>query len=170
MRATAGGTRGVRVKSYPTRAVALLAAAGLLIVTACSAGSGTSEGSSPGADQSLSIGLVAEPASLDFTTTDGAAIPQALLGNVYNGLVKQDETGKIVPDLAKSWTVSPDRKTYTFALVDSAKFANDAPFTADDAVFSIDRVKSRWTTSLRPRWTSSRRPRRCRRRSSRWCS
>ncbi len=130
-------------------AVALVGSAALLAVAACSAGSSTSGGSSPGADQSLAIGLVAEPASLDFTTTDGAAIPQALLGNVYNGLVKQDETGKIVPDLATSWTLSPDRKTYTFKLVDNAKFTNGQQFTADDAVFSIDRVKTAWTTSLK---------------------
>ncbi|HEY0687739.1 MAG TPA: ABC transporter substrate-binding protein, partial [Kribbella sp.] len=130
-------------------AVALVAAAVLLPVAACSAGASSSPTASNGADQSLAIGLVAEPASLDFTTTDGAAIPQALLDNVYDGLVKQDENGKIVPDLAKSWTVSPDRKTYTFALVDNAKFTNDKPFTAADAVFSINRVKSKWTTSLK---------------------
>jgi peptide/nickel transport system substrate-binding protein len=134
---------------FPTRAVALAATA-LLAVTACSAGSGTSSGgSSPGSSQNLSIGLVAEPASLDFTTTDGAAIPQALLGNIYETLVKQDDSGKIVPSLAKSWTVSPDRKTYTFDLVDNAKFTNDKPFTANDAVFSINRVKTAWTISLK---------------------
>ncbi|WP_328326035.1 ABC transporter substrate-binding protein [Kribbella sp. NBC_00382] len=138
------------MKSYSTRAIALFGAAVLAAsAAACSAGSGTSSGSSPGGDQSLTVGLVAEPASLDFTTTDGAAIPQALLGNVYNGLVKQDEAGKIVPDLAKSWTVSPDRKTYTFELVDNAKFTNGAAFTAADAVFSINRVKTAWTTSLK---------------------
>ncbi|ONI74462.1 peptide ABC transporter substrate-binding protein [Kribbella sp. ALI-6-A] len=138
------------MKSYLSPVVALLGSVTLLAAAACSAGSGSSSGSSsPGADQSLAIGLVAEPASLDFTTTDGAAIPQALLGNVYNGLVKQDESGKIVPDLAKSWTISPDRKTYVFTLVDNAKFTNGQPFTADDAVFSIERVKTAWTTSLK---------------------
>jgi peptide/nickel transport system substrate-binding protein len=135
--------------SLARAAVALVATAGLLAAAACSAGSSSSPTASNGADQSLAIGLVAEPASLDFTTTDGAAIPQALLDNVYDGLVKQDENGKIVPDLAKSWTVSPDRKTYTFTLVDNAKFTNGKPFTADDAVFSINRVKSKWTTSLK---------------------
>ncbi|MFF0271671.1 ABC transporter substrate-binding protein [Kribbella sp. NPDC004536] len=133
---------------FPTRAVALAAAA-LLAVTACSAGSSTSSGSSPGGGQNLAIGLVAEPASLDFTTTDGAAIPQALLGNVYETLVKQDDSGKIVPSLAKSWQVSPDRKTYTFDLVDNAKFTNGKQFTASDAVFSINRVKTAWTISLK---------------------
>ena len=135
--------------ALPGRAVAFVAAAALLVLTACSAGSGTSSGSSPGGSQSLSIGLVAEPASLDFTTTDGAAIPQVLLGNVYERLVKQDDSGKIVPELAKSWTVSPDRKTYTFDLIDNAKFTNGKPFTAADAVFSINRVKTAWTTSLK---------------------
>jgi peptide/nickel transport system substrate-binding protein len=141
------------VNTYLTRAVALAGSAAMLLVAACSAGSSSSgsssSGSSTGANQTLSIGLVAEPASLDFTTTDGAAIPQTLLTNVYEGLVKQDETGKIVPDLAKSWKVSPDRKTYTFDLVDNAKFTNGAAFTAADAVFSINRVKSAWTTSLK---------------------
>ena len=138
-----------RIKiALPSRAIAV-AATVLLALTACSAGSSTSGGSSPGGDQKLSIGLVAEPASLDFTTTDGAAIPQVLLGNVYETLVKQDDSGKIVPSLAKSWTVSPDRKTYTFDLVDNAKFTNDKPFTASDAVFSINRVKTAWTTSLK---------------------
>lgn len=133
----------------PTRAVAFIASAALLALTACSAGSSTTGGSSPGDSDQLSIGLGAEPASLDFTTTDGAAIPQALLGNVYETLVKQDESGKIVPSLAKSWTTSPDRKTYTFDLVDNAKFTNGKPFTAADAVFSINRVKTAWTTSLK---------------------
>ncbi len=138
-----------RKSALPIRVVAFVASAALLVLTACSAGSGASSGSSPGGDQSLSIGLVAEPASLDFTTTDGAAIPQVLLGNVYERLVKQDDSGKIVPALAKSWTVSPDRKTYTFDLVDNAKFTNGKPFTAADAVFSINRVKTAWTTSLK---------------------
>ena len=138
--------------SFRIRAVAFVASAAVLALTACSAGSSTSgsgSGSSAGGDQKLSIGLVAEPASLDFTTTDGAAIPQALLGNVYETLVKQDDSGKIVPSLAKSWTVAPDRKTYTFDLVDNAKFTNGKQFTANDAVFSINRVKTAWTISLK---------------------
>jgi peptide/nickel transport system substrate-binding protein len=129
-----------------------MAAIAAMIVTSCSAGSSTSGdtgGSTKTQDQSLTIGLVAEPASLDFTKTDGAAIPQLLLDNVYDGLVKLDNDGKIVPDLATSWTVSPDRTTYTFDLVKGATFTNGAPFTADDAVFSINRVKTDWTISLK---------------------
>lgn len=138
------------------RPAAALATVLALLLTACSAGS-TSTGEETGGgaggdgkeDTSLTVGLVAEPASLDFTTTDGAAIPEALLYNVYETLVKVDQEGEIVPSLAKSWEVSDDRKTYTFELVDNAAFSNGQKFTAKDAVFSINRVKSDWTISLK---------------------
>ena len=139
------------------RLIAPLAALALAL-TACTAGAGTAPaptatgGSTaaggPSTDK-ITLGLVAEPASLDFTKTDGAAIPQALLVNVYEGLVKLDQDGKIVPALATSWKGSDDHKTYTFELPPGAKFTNGAAFTSDDAVFSINRVKTDWTTSLK---------------------
>ncbi|MFC7625873.1 ABC transporter substrate-binding protein [Microlunatus sp. GCM10028923] len=116
-------------------------------VAGCTAGSTSTPGGP--ATRTLTVGFVAEPANLDFTRTDGAAIPQALLVNVYEGLVKLDQNGAIVPLLAKSWKVSDDRLNYTFELVDNARFTNGRPFTADDVIFSIDRVTKEWTTSLK---------------------
>ena len=88
-------------------AAAVSAVAVTLVAGSCSAGSSSSDSASgSGGTDALTVGLVAEPASLDFTKTDGAAIPQALLVNVYEALVKLDQDGKIVPPLAKSWTVS----------------------------------------------------------------
>jgi len=140
------------------RTATAIGAAVFLVLGACSAGSSTSGssgtagggGAGGGGDRtSLTLGLVAEPASLDFTKVDGAAIPQALLTNVYETLVKQDQDGKVVPSLARSWKVSDDRKTYTFDLVDNATFSNGEKFTAADAVFSINNVKTKWTISLK---------------------
>ena len=135
--------------------VAATVAASVVLV-ACSAGAGSDPAESDPAasdgettDQALSLGLVAEPANLDFTTTDGAAIPQALLYNVYEGLVQVNQDGEIEGGLAESWDVSKDGITYTFQLVDNATFSNGEPFTAEDAKFSIDRVKSDWTVSLK---------------------
>ena len=45
----------------------------------------------------------------------------------------------IAPGLAKSWHISPDRKTYTFQLR-NARFSNGAPVTADDVIFSLKRT------------------------------
>ncbi|STD07885.1 Nickel-binding periplasmic protein precursor [Dermatophilus congolensis] len=123
----------------------LASALALATIAACSAGSTNED---PSSGTRLTVGFTAEPVSLDFTKNDGAAIPEALLGNVYEGLVTLDEHGMIVPALASSWTVSNDRKVYTFKLVDDAKFASGAPFTAEDAVYSINRVSTDWTTSV----------------------
>lgn len=117
-----------------------------LLASACSAGSSVSVPADPGA---ISIGFTAEPANLDFTRTDGAAIPQALLYNVYEGLVKLDADGRIVPSLAREWTVSEDRKAYDFRLHPNVTFSNGQPFTAQDVKFSIERVKTAWTISLK---------------------
>jgi peptide/nickel transport system substrate-binding protein len=130
---------------------ALLLAAALL-TAGCSAGSTASPGAAQGSpDAPLRIGLTAEPANLDFTRTDGAAIPEALLVNVYEGLVAlNQETGEIEPALAESWTVSPDGLVYDFTLREGVTFSNRQPFTADDVKFSIERVKSdAWTVSLK---------------------
>ncbi|MBO0812294.1 MAG: ABC transporter substrate-binding protein, partial [Microlunatus sp.] len=72
--------------------------------------------------------------------TAGAAIPQALMYNVYQGLVKLDGQAKVQPLLAKSWTISPDRLTYDFTLHSGVRFSNGDPFTADNVKFSLDRV------------------------------
>ncbi|MCU1685629.1 MAG: dipeptide/oligopeptide transporter periplasmic protein [Amycolatopsis sp.] len=118
----------------------------LLVVSGCSAGSSAIVSGDP---DSLTVGFTAEPQNFDFTKTDGAAIPQALLYNVYEGLVKLDSAGKIVPLLASSWTVSPDRQTYDFQLQPGVKFSNGAPFTATDVKFSLLRVKTDWTISIK---------------------
>ncbi len=131
----------------------VLLLAGALLAAGCSAGSTASPGgAAPGSpDAPLRIGLTAEPANLDFTRTDGAAIPEALLVNVYEGLVQlNQETGDIEPALAETWTVSPDGLVYDFTLRDGVTFSNGEAFTADDVKFSIERVQSaEWTISIK---------------------
>ncbi|GGO64177.1 ABC transporter substrate-binding protein [Nonomuraea cavernae] len=127
-----------------------IAVGGLLLgTTACGGGGGGEPAGQAAGSQTLSVGFVAEPANLDFTSTEGAAIPQALLVNVYEGLVKLGQDGSIQPLLAERWEVSPDRKTYTFSLRKGVTFSNGAPFTADDVIFSFDRVKSDWKLKIK---------------------
>lgn len=125
---------------------AALAAA--LAFTGCSAGSGGGASDGGATPTTAKIALTAAPVNLDFTTTAGAAIPQALMSNVYEGLVEVNQEGEIVPLLAKDWSLSDDRKTYTFTLNEGVTFSNGEPFTAEDVKFSFDRVKSDWTTTL----------------------
>ncbi|GAA3514911.1 ABC transporter substrate-binding protein [Actinocatenispora rupis] len=46
------------------------------------------------------------------------------------------------PDLATKYTVSADAKTFTFTLRDDARFSDGTPVTADDVVFSLNRLRN----------------------------
>lgn len=67
---------------------------------------------------------------------------------MYNGLVKLDDSLKIVPDIAKSWTISEDGKTYKFIIRKDVYFHKHPVFKADstravvasDFAYSFDRL------------------------------
>lgn len=65
-----------------------------------------------------------------------------LMGNAYERLVRfdLDDPSKLVGDLAKSWTVSADGKTYSFELKPGLKFASGNPLTAEDMAWSLQRA------------------------------
>ncbi|MGH6762282.1 MAG: ABC transporter substrate-binding protein [Phyllobacterium sp.] len=62
-------------------------------------------------------------------------------GNTYDKLVRfdVDDPSKLIGDVAESWTISDDGKTYTFKLKPNLKFASGNPLTAEDVAFSIQR-------------------------------
>ena len=90
--------------------------------------------------QDVTLGLQLEPPTLDLTSSPAAAIPQVLLYNVYEGLVKLEADGSISGLLAESWDVSDDGLEWTFSLRSGVVFHNGEAFTADDVVFSINNV------------------------------
>ncbi len=61
--------------------------------------------------------------------------------NLYDSLVYPDFTGTPQPHLASSWEVSDDALTWTFHLRDDVVFHDGTPLTADDVVFSLERLK-----------------------------
>ena len=63
-----------------------------------------------------------------------------LIQQLYDGLIAFDEHLNIVPALAKFWEISPDGKTYTFELRDDARFHNGRKVTAEDCVFTFERL------------------------------
>jgi peptide/nickel transport system substrate-binding protein len=60
--------------------------------------------------------------------------------NLYDTLVYPTASGAVQPDLATSWTVSPDGLTYTFTLRQGVTFHNGDPLNATDVVFSMNRL------------------------------
>lgn len=101
------------------------------------------------------IGLQLEPPTLDLTSSPAAAIPQVLLYNVYETLLKLEADGSISGLLAESWDVSDDGLTYTFTLRDGVTFHNGETLDADDVEFSINNVLTKdpehpFATTLAP--------------------
>ncbi|HUK51591.1 MAG TPA: ABC transporter substrate-binding protein [Terriglobales bacterium] len=60
--------------------------------------------------------------------------------NLYDTLVYPTSSGALQPDLATSWTVSPNGTTYTFNLRSGVTFHNGDALTASDVVFSMNRL------------------------------
>jgi peptide/nickel transport system substrate-binding protein len=59
---------------------------------------------------------------------------------IYRGLFKYDIYGVTVPDLAETWSVSPDGLIYTIKLKDNQKWTNGKMITADDLIYTSYKV------------------------------
>lgn len=132
------------------RFLAVLALVSVFAVSACAAGSTATRVGRIADSDAVVVATFGAPASLDFTRTAGAAIPGALMKNVFEGLVQIDQDGAVQPLLAESWERSADGREYVFHLRHGVTFSNGDAFTAETAKFSIDRVKSdQWTNGLK---------------------
>lgn len=62
---------------------------------------------------------------------------QTVAGKIFLSLLTYDFNMKPLPSLAKSWTISPDGKTYTFELERNVKWHDGKPLTAEDVVYTV---------------------------------
>lgn len=122
----------------------VLLLAGLLGAAGCSS-TGSGGTPTPGATTASQPGgtLVAaidsDPGGLNpAVTTSGATHTAAEL--MFNGLVELDDTGRPVPELAQSWTVSDNGATYTFRLRAGVRWHDGASFTSADVKYTFEQV------------------------------
>ncbi|SCC05122.1 peptide ABC transporter substrate-binding protein [Kosakonia oryziphila] len=86
-----------------------------------------------------------EPASLDPAKAVGLPEIQ-VLRDLFEGLVNQDEKGNIIPGVASKWQ-SNDNRIWIFTLRDNARWSDGSPVTAEDFVYSWQRLVDPKTTS-----------------------
>ena len=86
-----------------------------------------------------------EPASLDPVKAVGLPEIQ-VIRDLFEGLVNQDEKGKLIPGVATRWQ-SNDNRVWTFTLRDNARWSDGTPVTADDFVYSWQRLVDPKNTS-----------------------
>ena len=72
-----------------------------------------------------------------------AAGSREVLFNIFEGLMKPDEKGNLVPAVAESYKVSEDGCDYTFTLRSDVKFHNGRVVTAEDVKYSLDKISGK---------------------------
>ena len=106
--------------------------------------------SSPGSTNVLRLpggnGGGGDPPTLDPALA-GDAESAVYIAEIFSGLVTLDQNLKVVPDIAKSWDTSDDRKVFTFHLREDVKFHDGRPVTAQDFKYSFERAANPATAS-----------------------
>jgi oligopeptide transport system substrate-binding protein len=95
----------------------------------------SASGSRRGGEMVLPGGMPAtlDPALIRDVVTAG------YMYEIYSGLVTLSADLDVVPDLAESWEISPDGRTYTFKMLEDARFHDGSLVTADAVAFGIER-------------------------------
>lgn len=133
-------------------AVLVLVIGGLSAVLLLSGGGegGSSAQTGSSVDGKAASGRLRLPGT-DPLTMDPALVTDATSAEyvveVFSGLMTISPDLKIVPDLAESYQVSDDGKTFTFKLRDNAVFHDGRAVEASDVKCSLDRAASRQTAS-----------------------
>ena len=90
----------------------------------------------------LKYGITSRPPHFDVHQS-GTINSLGCQGCMFDNLIRRDprDSGKtIIPDLAHSWKISADGKTYTFFLREGVQFHDGAEFTAEDVKATFDRI------------------------------
>ncbi len=122
------------------RVVASLAA---LVIVAAAAPSPAPAGEAPRYGGTLVFAIGANPETLNPAVTTGVEA-LAVACKMFNGLIYLDRDWNPQPELAESWTISPDGLTYTFRLVRNAKWHDGRPFTSADVKFTFEEVLAKF--------------------------
>ncbi|HEY2639006.1 MAG TPA: ABC transporter substrate-binding protein [Streptosporangiaceae bacterium] len=136
------------MKHRTTTAITLIAVSALAALAGCGGSSGSSSGTAAAASGAavrggdLTIARTADSQSMNNTTVfDNESI--WVFQQIFQTLYTVTPNGKgVQPLLATSYTVSADKKTYTFTLRSGVKFSTGQPMTSADVKFSIDQASA----------------------------
>ena len=90
----------------------------------------------------LRVGILMRPPHFDIHQA-GTIATLGAMGCMFDNLIRHNplDSGKtIIPDLAHSWEIAKDGKTYTFFLRKGVQFHDGAELTADDVKATFDRI------------------------------
>ena len=90
----------------------------------------------------VTVAITAEPPGWDPSASTSQEIARVMYHNVFEGLVRFNESGNIVPALAESWTISDDGLDWVFKIREGVKFHDGSDLTLADIVAKFERAKN----------------------------
>ena len=87
-------------------------------------------------------GIAGVPARVNPFFAGENTVDATLASLVFAGLTRLDESGVPFPDLAETWTISPDGTLYTFSLRPGLLWQDGVPLTAEDIIFTYELLQS----------------------------
>lgn len=98
-------------------------------------------------------GVSGQPLHINPLLAQSNDIDSDLSEIIYSGLLKYDENGNLVKDLAESYEISDDKLTYTFHLKQNALWHDGEKLTAKDVAFTINLLSNpSYKSPLRSNW------------------
>ncbi len=87
-------------------------------------------------------GLAGVPRSLNPLLASFNRVDGELTALLYRGLGRFDSQGRVVPDLAEGWDVSPDAREFTVRLGTGHFWEDGTPVTVEDVLFTFRTLQS----------------------------
>jgi peptide/nickel transport system substrate-binding protein len=141
-----GSTNALTRRRFIIAAGGLAAAA---VLPGCGSSASGGNGSSSG-KKTLTVGVVQNPGNLD-PGSESIVVDIQINGSVFDSLIRRvNGSEKIYPNLATSWEISPDVKSFTFKLRQDVKFHDGTPFNAAAVKATFDHIVDPATKSRAP--------------------
>ncbi|MCU0275973.1 MAG: ABC transporter substrate-binding protein [Acidobacteria bacterium] len=119
--------------------VLLLSSALIAVLSCCGSPGGAPKAQAKNKPARIQAFILPQPRSL-IPSEGQVFVDGQFTEIIFNNLVKANYLGSLAPELAESWTISPDHREYTFRLRRGVRFHDGRAFSAADVVFTLEQL------------------------------
>ncbi|MFO7536831.1 MAG: peptide ABC transporter substrate-binding protein [Chloroflexota bacterium] len=95
----------------------------------------------PATGGTVTEGIVGAPVYLNPLLSDANPVDRELVGLIFDGLTRYNESGELEPALAESWQVAEDGRSLQFTLRQDLAWHDGQPVTANDVAFTYGLIQ-----------------------------
>jgi len=96
----------------------------------------------PAIGGSLTEGVIGSPRFINPVYAQADDVDRDLTELVYSGLMRYNEKGEIVKDMAEKYELLEDGKVFDFYLKENLLWSDDTPISADDIIFTVKAIQN----------------------------